>query len=109
MKAHLIVTLVVMLAFTAHGSNVVELTLKNFDKHVNGERFVFVFFYAAWHEQCQIILERYKEVANAFSGRDDVIIAKTNAYEEVKLATKYWIDRYPAFRYFIKGSVTEET
>jgi len=55
------------------------------------------------------ILERFEEVGDAFSERDDVVIAKVNAYEEIKLGTKYWIDEYPAFRYFIKGSVTEET
>lgn len=97
------------MAFIVKGSFVVELNLQNFDKYVDGERFVFVFFYAEWQEHCQKILERYEEVANAFYGRDDVVIAKVNAYEEIKLATKYWIDRYPSFRHFIKGSVTEET
>ena len=92
-----------------HGSNVHELTLGNFDKFVDGERFAFVFFYAAWDDDCQKILERIEEVGDAFADRGDVVIAKVNAYEEIKLATRYWIDHYPSYRYFIKGSVTEET
>ena len=109
MRAKFLVVFLVNSLLVVSGSNVVELNLKNFDEYVDGERFVFVFFYASWQDQCQKILERYDEVANAFDRRDDVVIAKVNAYEEIKLATKYWVDRYPAFRYFIKGSVTEET
>lgn len=92
-----------------HNSNVKELTLANFDQYVDGGRFAFVFFYAAWHNQCQTILERLEEVGDVFAERNDVIIAKVNAYEEIKLATRFWIDEYPSYRYFIKGSVTEET
>lgn len=109
MQAYFTLAFVLKLTIIAHGSNVVELNAQNFDKQVDGERFVLVFFYAAWHDQCQKILEWYEEVGNAFSPRDDVVIAKVNAYEEMKLGTKYWVDRYPAFRFFIKGSVTEET
>ena len=109
MRAYSLLAFIVNLAFSAHGFHVVELTLNNFEKYVDGERFVFVFFYAAWHERCVKILERFEEVGDAFSERDDVVIAKVNAYEEIKLGTKYWIDEYPAFRSFIKGSVTEET
>lgn len=109
MRAYFIFAFVVNLAFSAHGSHVVELTLKNFNKYVDGERFAFVFFYATWHAQCMKIMERYEEVGDAYSERDDVVIAKVNAYEEIKLGTRYWIDEYPSFRYFIKGSVTEET
>lgn len=90
-------------------SFVKELTLTNFDQVVDGKKFVFVFFYAPWHEQCVRLLERYEEVGDTFSSREDVVIAKVNAYEEIKLATRYWVDEYPAFRYFIKGSITEET
>lgn len=86
-----------------------ELTLTNFDQVVDGKKFAFVFFYAPWHEQCVRLLERYEEVGDTFSSREDVVIAKVNAYEEIKLATRYWVDEYPAFRYFIKGSITEET
>lgn len=92
-----------------HKSKVKELTLINFDQYVDGERFAFVFFYAPWHDQCQTILDRLEEVGKAFADRDDVVIAKVNAYEEIKLATRFWIDEYPSYRYFIKGSVTEET
>ena len=91
------------------GANVLQLSEQNFDKYLDGERFVFVMFYAPWHGHCKKILERFHEVGDAFSGREDVIVGKVDAYEEVKLATRFWIDDYPIFRYFIKGSTTEET
>ena len=109
MRAHFGFAILVNLVFTAYSSHVKELTLYNFDKFVDGERFVFAFFYASWEQRCVEILERYEEVGDAYADRDDVLIAKVNAYEEVKLGTRYWIDEYPSFRYFIKGSITEET
>ncbi|KAM7433799.1 hypothetical protein ABFA07_016019 [Porites harrisoni] len=109
MRAHFAFAILVNLVFTAYSSHVKELTLYNFDKFVDGERFVFVFFYASWEQRCVEILERYEEVGDTYADRDDVLIAKVNAYEEVKLGTRYWIDEYPSFRYFIKGSITEET
>ena len=105
-----IVFLNTVLTSAKKDSSVKELTLANFDRFVDGKKFAFVFFYAPWHEQCVRLLERYEEVGDTFSSRaDDVVIAKVNAYEEIKLATRYWVDDYPAFRYFIKGSITEET
>lgn len=104
-----IVFLNTMLTSAKEDSFVKELTLTNFDQVVDGKKFAFVFFYAPWHEQCVRLLERYEEVGDTFSSREDVVIAKVNAYEEIKLATRYWVDEYPAFRYFIKGSITEET
>lgn len=104
-----IVFLNTVLTSAKEDSFVKELTLTNFDQVVDGKKFAFVFFYAPWHEQCLRLLERYEEVGDTFSSREDVVIAKVNAYEEIKLATRYWVDEYPAFRYFIKGSITEET
>ena len=104
-----IVFLNTVLTSAKKDSFVKELTLTNFDQVVDGKKFAFVIFYAPWHEQCVRLLERYEEVGDTFSSREDVVIAKVNAYEEIKLATRYWVDEYPAFRYFIKGSITEET
>jgi thiol-disulfide isomerase/thioredoxin len=89
-------------------SNVIELNSHNVDKIIDGSKFVFAFFYAPWNEQSQKVLGIYDEVGDEFA-RNDIIIAKANAYEDTKLATRYWIDRYPLFRFFIKGSKVEET
>jgi len=90
-------------------SKVIELNSENANKIINGTKFVFVFFYASWDEQSNKVLELYGDVAKAFEGHKDVIIAKANGYEDTKLAARYWIDRFPSFRYFVKGSKTEET
>ena len=100
--------LLLSLSLGVKSSNVVELNQKTFDDTVDGTKFSFVFFYAPWHSHSQKILKIFHEVGEAFSDRDDVVIAKVNAYEQVKLATRFWVDDYPMFRFFIKGSKTEE-
>lgn len=91
------------------GTKVVELTNASTDKVIDGTKFVFVFFYASWDEQSTKIMGTYGDVADAFKHRKDIIIAKANGYEDTKLAIRFWIDRFPSFRFFIKGSKTEET
>lgn len=95
--------------FHIGNSKVIELNNENVDKIIDGTKFVFVFFYASWDEQSIKITGIYDDVAKAFEGRKDVVIAKANGYEDTKLATRYWIDRFPSFRFFVKGSKTEET
>ena len=111
MLRELIKIAIISLSFSGLGvqsKNVVELNAKNFDALVDGRKFVFVFFYAPWHKHCQKIVQKFDQVGQAFSDRDDIIVGKVNAYEEVKLATRLWVDDYPMFRFFIKGSTTEE-
>lgn len=105
----IMVCMAVFFVTEIQSSNVVEVNSANFDKIVDGSKFVFVFFYAPWDKQSQKVLEIYDQVGKEFASREDVIVVKANAYEDVKLATRYWVDRYPLFRFFIKGSKVEET
>ena len=91
-----------------YGKDLPELKEANFDNVVNGSNFVFVIFYAPWNELSVKAVKTLEQVSEEI-GNSGVVVAKVNAYDEVKLATRFWIDRWPVFKFFIKGSVTPET
>jgi thioredoxin-like negative regulator of GroEL len=93
---------------SAYGKSIPELKEANFDDVVNGSSFVFVIFYAPWNKRSVEALKTLEDVSKEMN-KNDVILAKVNAYDEVKLATRFWIDNWPMFRFFIKGSVTPQT
>lgn len=87
-----------------------QLTQENFDNVVNGRNFVFVIFYASWDEHSINAVRSLQQALDKLDEKgDDLILGKVNAYDEVKLATRFWIDRWPMFKFFLKGSVTPET
>ena len=100
---------VVLVCRSSFGKSVHELNQDTFSQIIDGTKFAFVFFYAPWHGHCKKILKTFEHVGDAFTNRADVTVAKVNAYKETKLATRYWVDDYPQFRFFVKGSTTEET
>lgn len=85
-----------------------ELREANFDDVINGRNFAFVIFYAPWNERSVEALKTLEQVSEELN-RSDIILGKVNAYDEVKLATRFWIDNWPIFKFFIKGSETPET
>lgn len=91
-----------------YGKDFPELKEANFDDVVNGSSFVFVIFYAPWNERSVEALKTLEQVSEEMD-KSGAILAKVNAYDEVKLATRFWVDRWPIFKFFIKGSVTPET
>lgn len=87
-----------------------ELTQLNFDRVVNGSCFVFVLFYTPWDVSSVKATKSLEQTLDKLGEKNDnVILAKVNAYDEVKLATRYWIDHWPMCKFFLKGSVTPET
>ena len=90
-----------------YGKDLPELKEANFDDTVNGSSFVFVIFYAPWNKRSVEALKTLEQVSDEIN-KSAIILAKVNAYDEVKLATRFWIDRWPMFKFFIKGSVTPE-
>ena len=109
---HVISVVIILAAFeffeSECGKDILELKEANFDVVVNGSNFVFVIFYAPWNKRSVEALKTMEDVSEKMS-KSEVILAKVNAYNEVKLATRFWIDNWPMFKFFIKGSVTPET
>lgn len=57
-------------------SAVVDLTPANFDAVVNGDKAVFLEFYAPWCGHCKSLAPKYETFAKIFAGETDVVIAK---------------------------------
>ena len=103
---------VVSLGFfkTGYAMELLQLTKANFDSVVNGSSFVFVLFHAPWDERSVKAVQSLEQVMNKLSDENNrILLATVNAYDEVKLATRFWIDHWSVFKFFLKGSITPET
>ena len=89
-------------------SNVVDLTNDNFDEIVNGDKNVFVEFFAPWCGHCKALAPEYEIVADAYVKENNVVIAKVDCTVEKDVASKYGVSGYPTLKFFKKGS-TEAT
>jgi len=102
MKAVLLA--VACLVAAAVASNVVVLTPDNFDSVVDGSKGVFVDFYAPWCGHCKSLEPIYEEVADAFAGSKDVVIAKVDADSHRDLGQRFGVQGFPTLKFFPKGS-----
>ncbi|PIN05871.1 Thioredoxin/protein disulfide isomerase [Handroanthus impetiginosus] len=90
-------------------SNVVVLTLNNFDEIVLDEKKdVLVEFYAPWCGHCKNLAPTYEKVATAFKLEEDVVIANVDADKYKDLAEKYGVSGYPTLKFFPKGNKAGE-
>eukprot|EP00250_Pteridium_aquilinum_P013379 c21307_g1_i1 orf=250-1365(+) len=86
-------------------SDVVVLTPENFDSIVLDEsKDVLVEFYAPWCGHCKSLAPVYDQVATAFKGEKDVIVAKVDADSHKSLGEKYGVSGYPTLKFFPKGN-----
>lgn len=92
-------------------SAVTELSVDNFDKVVTeSSKHVMVEFYAPWCGHCKQLAPIYEELAKAFAGEADVVVAKldASAEENSDIASKYEVSGFPTLKYF-PGSAVAET
>ena len=80
-----------------------ELTGKNFDEVVSGNKPVLVDFWAPWCGPCQMMAPIIEEVAKAHK---TVIIGKLNIDEHPDIAEKYHVMSVPTFLMFKEGKVS---
>lgn len=89
-------------------SHVVALTTDSFDKTVLGSKAALVEFYAPWCGHCKNLAPKYEQLASAFAGESDVVIAKVDCTEEEDIASRYEISGYPTLKFFPPGSAEPE-
>jgi protein disulfide-isomerase A6 len=88
-------------------AQVTVLTPDNFDQVVNGDRGVFVKFFAPWCGHCKSMAPAYEEVATAFARYSkDVVIAEVDCDQHRDIGSRYGVSGFPTLKYFPKGSTT---
>ena len=90
-------------------SAVASLTTSDFDAQALGSKAALVEFYAPWCGHCKELAPKYEELAKAFAGEKNVLIAKVDATEEQDLTTRYDISGFPTIKFFPAGSAEPET
>lgn len=80
---------------------IVKLTERDFDRYVNGERPVFVDFWAVWCGPCRTMEPIVERLAAKYSGM--MVFGKLNVDEESSLATRYDVQSIPTFMIFKNG------
>ncbi|KAI5056425.1 hypothetical protein GOP47_0028732 [Adiantum capillus-veneris] len=90
-------------------SDVVVLTPENFDSVVLDDgKDVLVEFYAPWCGHCKSLAPIYDQVATAFKGEKDVVVAKVDADGHKSLGEKYGVSGYPTLKFFPKDNKAGE-
>ncbi|KAH7423692.1 hypothetical protein KP509_12G069100 [Ceratopteris richardii] len=90
-------------------SDVAVLTPENFDSIALDEsKDVLVEFYAPWCGHCKNLAPVYDQVATAFKGEKDVVIAKVDADSHKGLGEKYGVSGYPTLKFFPKNNKAGE-
>jgi protein disulfide-isomerase A6 len=86
-------------------TNVVDLTTSTFDAVVSDPtKTVFLEFYAPWCGHCKSLAPKYEELATAFAGEADVVIAKIDATEQEELSRRYEVSGFPTLKMVPKGT-----
>lgn len=102
MKSVLLVALAALAVLTC-ASSVVDLTPDNFDSVVNGNKNVFVEFFAPWCGHCKNLAPVWDELGEALKKESDVVIAKVDADAHKDLGSRYGVSGFPTLKLFKKG------
>jgi len=103
-----LVVLAAVAAF-ALAAGVVELDASNFDDVVNGDKAVFVKFFAPWCGHCKSMAPGYIEAASAYSAfANDVVIAEVDCDQHNAVCGRFGVSGFPTLKFFPKGSTEAE-
>ena len=86
---------------------IVRLTTSDFDSKINGDKPVFVDFWAVWCGPCRTMDPIVERLAAKYSGK--MLFGKLNVDEESELATRYEVQSIPTFMVFKNGQPVDAT
>ncbi|XP_022832782.1 protein disulfide-isomerase A5 isoform X2 [Spodoptera litura] len=85
-------------------SDVVHLTVANFDETLTNVKNALVVFYAPWCGHCKRIKPEFEKAAKRIkSEKIDGILAAVDATKQPDLASRFGVKGYPTLKYFSKG------
>ncbi len=88
-------------SLSAGNRTVIDLTNKNFQERISGEKPVLVKFWASWCGPCRRMTPKFKKVSKSYVGK--VVFAELNVDEQQSIARAYNVRSIPTTILFIKG------
>ena len=88
-------------SLSAGDRTVINLTNKNFQEHISGEKPVLVKFWASWCGPCRRMTPKFKKVSKSYVGK--VVFAELNVDEQQSIARAYNVRSIPTTILFING------
>jgi len=82
-------------------TQIVTLTEENFNEYSNGEKPLFVDFWAVWCGPCRIMEPVVERLAIKYG--DDIVFGKVNVDEQMNISSNYQVFSIPTFMLFKKG------
>src|SRR4051794_10555158 len=82
-----------------------EITDQDFEQLVNGDKPVFVDFWAPWCGPCRIIGPIVEELAPSYQGK--AIIGKVNVDDNPLIAQKFGVTSIPTLMMFKDGKIVD--
>lgn len=86
---------------TSHSGLTVQMTEANFDQLINGDKPVFVDFWASWCGPCIAMEPIIEKLAAKYSDR--VVFGKVNVDDEINISSRYQVFSIPTFMTFRAG------
>jgi len=108
LKTLLFVPLVLCAVSFEKDGDVLVLTDDNIESAIKENEFILIEFYAPWCGHCKSLAPEYAKAATILSKLDNPIpIAKVDATEETKFATKLGVRGYPTLKWYSNGVASE--
>jgi len=88
-----------------NNANLLELSEKNFDETVGGNRPVLVDFWATWCGPCQFMLPIFDKLAKKYDAK--VTFGRLNVDDNQGVAMRYDVYAIPTFIIFMSGKAVD--
>ncbi len=83
----------------------IEITDKNFDQYLNGDKPLMVDFYAEWCGPCRHIMPFVEQIAETYA--DTAVVGRCNVDDNMEIAQRFGIMSIPAVLYFKGGNLVD--
>jgi thioredoxin 1 len=90
---------------TTSGSQLLELSERNFDDTVSGDRPVLVDFWATWCGPCQFMLPIFDKLAKKYGQK--VTFGRLNVDDNQGIAMRFDVYAIPTFIVFVNGKAID--
>ena len=89
---------------------VLELDEGNFDTSISSKKLMIVNFYADWCRFSQMLTPVFEEASNQIAAEfpEDVALGRVNCQEQLTVASRFQVNKYPTLKVFRNGQVLKK-